>query len=179
MTVVGALGRSLPTRGRAWSRKACASAGEAAKHARARMANVLRMGSGSEKAVIAEKGFSDASREEVVEIEVELHEAADAVAAQAVDGHDHLGAELVILARPDEAGLHGPRGVAALAAVERRGEREFHQRNKMIEGRADADVLHMVLEVFEAVFDGEAVVEIVRVGIAVALDLGREVEAQI
>src|SRR5258708_35208851 len=77
---------------------------------------------GSERAhdSVAEDRPPDTPGEQVVEEEMELKDATDAVAAQAVDRNDHFGADLVVLPGPDDAGLDGAGGEAALVAIEGR-----------------------------------------------------------
>ena len=102
---------------------------------------------------------------------------------QAVDRDDRLGADLIILPGPDQAGLDRAGGLAALAAVHRRRHGHLDHRDQTVEGRGQSHVLHVMLQIFKAVFDGDAVIEIVgvqhRTVRAVARRLEREVVAEI
>src|SRR5262249_17966519 len=57
--------------------------------------------------------------------------------------------------------------------------RYLHQRNQPVERRSKTDILHVMLQVFEAVFDGKAGIEGVLVEIASAVHPGRKAEAEI
>src|SRR5579871_1006409 len=108
---------------------------------------------------------------------MELEHAADAMARESVHRHDELGAELEMLSRPDEPRLNRAGGLAPLPAVERRRHRQLDERDHAVERRAEPDIANMMLEKFEAVFNRDAIVENVGIGIgrAGAGDLGRKV----
>src|SRR5208282_783088 len=105
-----------------------------------------------------------------------------AIAVSGGAGHrnDRLGADLEVLPRPDEPWLYRPsRRNPGGNTVDRGRKGDFNERNHVVERWRDANVLHMMLQVFEAVFKGEAIIEIIRIGDARAFRFGREVETQI
>src|ERR1700757_2652432 len=106
-TSVGGVCTVLPTAGLARSRNACACAAPAPAHpstpARARPDRVRWV-----TASPREDRPPDRVREQVVEIEMQLKQRADAVALALPIGNDRLGADLIILPGPDHAGRHHP-----------------------------------------------------------------------
>src|SRR3954452_5499255 len=72
----------------------------------------------------SEDGPAERMRENVVDVEVQLRDKADAVAAALVHRKNRLGGELDMLPGPDEAGIDRP-GRAAAAGPGRRREGEL------------------------------------------------------
>src|SRR5438477_70080 len=96
-----------------------------------------------------------------------------------VDRQDGLGADLKISPAPDDAGLDGSYRLRTLASGNRRRKRDLDERDQPAERLAQADVLHAALQVRQAVFEREPVIEIVRVWRAGAFGFGRKIEAEI
>jgi len=145
------------------------------RHGAATLLDQVRRGEPADLAIVGD----DAVAPHVGMVVAVDHHEADAVAAQAVDRNDHFGAKLVVLPGPDEPGLDGARGLAALAAIERRRQGHLDQRDHVANRPRQSDVRHVLLQVREAVFESEAVVDIVGVRHAGGRCLGRKVEAEI
>src|SRR5262249_21667879 len=90
-----------------------------------------------------------------------------------------LGADLEIRPGPDHSGLYRAGRHAALAAIERRGQRELDERDQPVERRRPAEVFNLALQIRDAVLNRETVKETVRVRRPVGLRLGRKIEAEI
>src|SRR5215472_17996216 len=101
---------------------------------------------------VSEEGTPERIRENVVEIKVQLDHAAEPVTARRIDRDDRLGADLVVLPRPDHPRLDRADRLAAPTAIERGRKRRLDQRDHPVERGAEADVLHILLQVGEAVF---------------------------
>ena len=97
--------------------------------------------------------------EQVIEIEMQLRNEADIVAGARVNGNDCFRGDLEVLSRPDEARVNGPGGLPALLPIERRLQGKLNQRNQVIERRAQADILHLLLQIDKAVLQSEAVLQ--------------------
>src|ERR1700689_1870837 len=179
-TSAGGAPSVLPTGGAAWSRKACAHATPPRPTTSKQASSIPEI-----RCVISVSEYRppEGGGENIVEEEMKLPQPAIAVPGQAVDRDDRLGADLIILPGPDQAGLDGAGGLAALAAIHRRRHGHLDHRDQTVEGRGQPHVLHVMLQIFEAVFDGDAVIEIVgmqhRAVRTVARRLEREVVAKI
>src|SRR5271165_1087720 len=110
---------------------------------------------------------------------MELDDAAVAVPGEAVRRYDRLRADLEILAGPDDPGLDRADRLTARYPIDRGREGDFDQRDQSIERLAQPDVLHTALQIGQAVFEGEAVIEVGWVRNACAFGLGRKIEAEI
>src|SRR5258708_1491820 len=110
---------------------------------------------------------------------MELDNAAIAVPREARRRQDRLRADLEVGSGPDDPGLDRADRLTGRYPVDRGCKGELHQRDQPVERRAKPDVLHTTLEIGEAVFEGETVVEGVRVRHAGALDFGRKVETEV
>ena len=91
--------------------------------------------------------------EKIIEVEVELRNEADVVSGARIDGNHRFGADLEILARPDDAGIDGSGSQPALPTVEWITKGKLHQWNQAVERRAQPDVSDLLLQVNETVFD--------------------------
>src|SRR5581483_6829155 len=101
----------------------------------------------------------------IVEEEMELHHAANAAPLCAIAiGNQHLRAELIMLAGPNDPRRDGAGGDAAYAAIERCRRGDLDQRDHAVEGRTEPDVFDVMLEIFEAVFDNEGGIEDIGIG---------------
>src|SRR3974377_938384 len=94
---------------------------------------------------------------------MQLDHAAIAVPGAAVCRYDRLGADLEVRSRPDDPWLNRAGRLIGWRPADRGREGYFHQRDQLTEGRTKPDVLHAAFDVRKAVFESEAVAEIVRV----------------
>src|ERR1041384_6393007 len=81
---------------------------------------------------------------------------ADRFPTPLIDRDHRFHAELYVLARPDHAGINRARNLTALAAIQRRVEGKFYERDKSVEGSTQTDVSYLLLQVDERVFQCEA-----------------------
>src|SRR4029077_21011800 len=162
-TCGGAVCTTEPTRGEAWSRKACAAAA---------CANIVRTSAAAARRN-SENRLAKAGREEGVDEEVHLEQQAGVAAGAVVDRNDGLDCELHVAASPDDARVDRA-GVGRRAAVHRLLQIELDERDQLVERLAQAHVLHERLQVRQAVLDGEAELEDVRMlrdrGVAVLVE---------
>ena len=102
-------------------------------------------------------------RETVVQIKVHLRDYADAAACAVIDRNDRLDSVLEVLPRPDDSGIDRARGFSTGAAVKRSFERHFHERNHAIERGVQMQILHLRLEIRNAVLKRESPLQNIRV----------------
>src|ERR1700710_3254449 len=105
--------------------------------------------------IASEQGRTQRMREDVVYVEVKLHQDADIVTRGMIDGNGRLDAELGVLAGPDQAGVDRSRRAAA-AGIGRRLQAELHHRRQMADEIAEALVADIVLQIEQAVFQRAA-----------------------
>src|SRR5438876_9111792 len=86
-----------------------------------------------------------------------------------IDWDHRFHAELYVLARPDHAGIDRAGGLTALSAIQRRVERKFYERDELVEGSTQADVLYLLLQVDERVFQCETVLQHVWVSLSLPI----------
>src|SRR5215472_10693919 len=90
---------------------------------------------------------------------MELKDAAVAVPGETVRRDDRFGADLEILAGPDDPGLDRADRLTGRYAIDRRREGDLDQWDQLTERGTKPNVLYAAFEIGEAVFEGEAVVE--------------------
>src|SRR5271166_2277368 len=122
---------------------------------------------------------ADAVREQIVEVDMELDDAAVTVPGKARRRQDRLSTDLEILPGPDDPGLDRAVRLTGRYPIDRTREGDLHQGDQSVERRAKPDVLHATLQIRQAVLEREAVIEVGRVRNACALGLGRKVETEI
>src|SRR3981189_2507243 len=128
---------------------------------------------------VSENRSADRPREKVVEIEMQLDNAAETTPGQARRRQDHLGADLHKLPGPDDAGLDRADGLAAGVAVQSGRKRHLDERDHAVERRLETDIPDLPLQIFQTVFKRETIIEVVRIGRIGAGGLGREIDAHI
>ena len=96
---------------------------------------------------------------QVIEIEVKLHDHTNLAARPGINGNDRFRPDLTVFARPNDAGIDRPSHLSTFAAIHRILEGEFDERDELIEGLSEPDILHVGLQIGEAVLDGEPPVE--------------------
>src|SRR5271157_669587 len=130
----------------------------------------------------SEEGFPEGMREHVIEVEVKLRNRAHVMARSGVRRNQRLEPDLEVGARPDDAGADDTGRKTLLTPVDRRLEVQFHQGDQSVKRRPKTNVQHARLQVRNAVLDGQAGAEHVRVLLHVSrvtrgLGLRREAEA--
>src|SRR5437763_1789978 len=93
--------------------------------------------------------------ENIVDVEMQLGDEADAVTALLVHRKNGLGGELHILSRPYQTRVDRA-GSAAFTRPGRRREAEFDDRRQVRNDIAEALVAHIVLEIEQTVLDRPA-----------------------
>ncbi len=109
---------------------------------------------------------------------MELDDTAEAVPGLLVDRNNGLGADLVVRAAPDDPRLHRSDRLAR-DAVDRRRKSDLDEWNHLAERWTQTDVLHAALQIGKAVFEGKAVIDIVRIGRAGAFGLSRKIHTEV
>src|SRR4029077_15560726 len=111
---------------------------------------------------VRENGPADSRWENIVEIEVQLHDPPNLAAGSAIDWNLCLRSDLEVTAGPNEARIYGAR-CAARAPIEQGRHRKFDQGNELVEHRIPPGALDVGIEVRDAVFDGKTPLELVGV----------------
>ena len=102
-------------------------------------------------------------REEIVKIEIELGNHADVIAGAFFNRNNRIYAKLEMLPGPKDPGIDRPGRLSTLSPVQRSFESELDQWNQAIEGRVPVHVLHLRLEVLDAVFQRKTPFQDVRI----------------
>src|SRR6516162_4544018 len=182
VTSCGGLASLLPTRGSAWSRKACACAAPVASTSESavtpirdehRMVLPRKRAGGLDGT--AEDRLADAVRVDVVKIKVQLRNDADICSALPVDRYQRLNAELKLVADPkntgaDGAGRHPARGQRIR---HRRLQVGLDQRDQVINELRQTQIDHGRLQIRHAVLNGPAPVQDARVKFGIGRQLAR------
>jgi hypothetical protein len=105
------------------------------------------------------RSVSDGRRKQVIQIEVDLPDHANARAAVSGERDDRLDTELEALAGPDDAGIDEGGRILAPAVLDRRLELELDERNQVSKEARPAEIADVRLQVGEAVFQREPVNE--------------------
>src|SRR5215469_4094225 len=90
---------------------------------------------------------------------MKLNDTAVAMPREACCRYDRLCADLEIRPCPDDSGLNRADRLPSQSPVHRGREGDLDQRKELIERLPQSDVLHAALEIGEAVFEGEGVIE--------------------
>src|SRR5579864_3886914 len=106
--------------------------------------------------LLSEQRVSESPGENVVEEDPHLDGESDVGARVAVDGNVRLGAELEVRRLPQPPGIDRARRDAAAGAVLRGLQVELYQQDHVAERVRQPDVLYILLQVREAVFQGES-----------------------
>src|SRR5262249_33691924 len=109
---------------------------------------------------------------------MQLYDPTETTAREPCGRNNCFGADLHIFPEPDEPRLDCTGGLTSEPAIERRRKRDLDQRDKLVKRGGETDVFHVVLEVFEAVLEREAIVDKVGIGQSGALGLRGETEVQ-
>src|SRR5579872_359678 len=112
----------------------------------------------------AEQWLSDAPREHVVEIEMQLSNDPNAGAALAVDRDHRLQPDLEITSDPDDAGVDGASGRIGVAEIvgDGRGQAGFHDRDQVIDEIGQSEIDNLGFQVGHAVLQRGAVDQLLR-----------------
>src|SRR5208282_2043454 len=110
---------------------------------------------------LSEKRMTEDFGKQVVDKNPAVKNEADVGAAAAVDWNDRFDSQFEIGRFPKNAGVDRAGGEACHAAVFVGRQVEFDEGYHVLEGRREADVLHLLLEVRQAVFDRESPLKLV------------------
>src|ERR1700761_5108998 len=100
---------------------------------------------------------------DIIEKDLQLYHRADFAPSLAVDRNDRLDANLKIFRFIKDTGVDGASGLAA-AAVLRRVKRKFDDRNHTFKRRWQPDVLHLCLQIRQAILESKAPFQTIGVG---------------
>src|SRR6202171_4726483 len=107
--------------------------------------------------------------EKVVDKDLYLKDRTDIRPGMSVDGYDGFRAELAVFGLPENTGVDRAGGRLP-TPVEWRTHRKLDERNHIPEGTRQADILHMLLQIGHAVFQGKTPLQ--RIGIERTVGIG-------
>src|ERR1051326_3675300 len=96
---------------------------------------------------------SERMREDVIDIEMQLRDDTDIASSRAIHRHHSFNTHLNHLSRPDQSRIDRAGRPAALM-IERRLQGELYDRRDVGKDRAEPNIVHICLQIQQAVFNG-------------------------